>query len=80
MTTQITVRLPDEQVAFLDDEVRAGTAPSRAALVSEALARYERDRRAAREVADMARRGGVPYPDLADIPAAMSRRAVGYDG
>lgn len=80
MSKQITVRLPNEQVAFLDEEVRAGAAPSRAALVSQAIDRFERERRAAREVLDMAARGGDPYPDLAGVPAAVSRKTLDYDG
>lgn len=42
MTTQIAVRLPDDIVAFLDDQVRAGEASSRAALVARALERMRR--------------------------------------
>jgi Arc/MetJ-type ribon-helix-helix transcriptional regulator len=44
MTTQIAVRLPDDLVGFVDDQVRAGSASSRAAVVVRAL---ERDRRRA---------------------------------
>lgn len=42
MTIQIAVRLPDEMVAFLDDSVASGVAPSRAALVASALEREMR--------------------------------------
>ncbi|WP_109471117.1 YlcI/YnfO family protein [Ornithinimicrobium cavernae] len=42
MSTQIAVRLPDEMVAFLDQCVRQGRAPSRAALVAIALEREMR--------------------------------------
>ncbi|WP_424809968.1 hypothetical protein [Rhodococcus sp. 27YEA15] len=42
MSTQIAVRLPDEMVVFLDGEVAAGRASSRADLVARAL---ERERR-----------------------------------
>ncbi|HEX7589938.1 MAG TPA: hypothetical protein VF362_03055 [Demequinaceae bacterium] len=43
MTTQITVRLPDDAVAFIDAQVALGAAASRAALVGRAV---ERERRA----------------------------------
>jgi Arc/MetJ-type ribon-helix-helix transcriptional regulator len=42
MTVQIAVRLPDEIVAFVDEQVSSGAAPSRAAFVARAL---ERERR-----------------------------------
>lgn len=42
MSTQITVRLADDLVAFADAEVTGGTAKSRAAVVTRAL---ERERR-----------------------------------
>jgi Arc/MetJ-type ribon-helix-helix transcriptional regulator len=80
MTVQITIRLPDDLVEFLDAAVREGQAPSRAALVSLALQRLARDLAAAQEVADMAARAGIAYPDLADVPTAVSRMAVDYDG
>jgi Arc/MetJ-type ribon-helix-helix transcriptional regulator len=44
MSIQIAVRLPDEQVAFLDREISQGHATSRAELVSRALRRMERER------------------------------------
>ncbi len=56
MTTQIAVRLPDELVEFLNEEVQAG-ARSRAAVVTEALRRMrhakaeENDVRIYRELA-----------------------------
>jgi Arc/MetJ-type ribon-helix-helix transcriptional regulator len=50
MTTQLSIRLPDDLVSFLDDEVRSG-ADSRAAVIVAAL-RHEQRRRA--EVRDIA--------------------------
>jgi Arc/MetJ-type ribon-helix-helix transcriptional regulator len=47
MTIQIALRLPDDLVAFVDEQVSAGAATSRAAYVTRAL---ERDRR--REAAE----------------------------
>lgn len=42
MSTQIAVRLPDDMVAFLDQSVADGKAPSRAALVASAVEREMR--------------------------------------
>ena len=42
MSTQITVRLPDEMVAFLDRAVASGQASSRAAIVASAVEREMR--------------------------------------
>lgn len=46
MTIQIAVRLPDDIVAFVDEQVNSGAAPSRAAVVARAL-EHERRREAA---------------------------------
>ncbi|MEZ5084952.1 MAG: YlcI/YnfO family protein [Tessaracoccus sp.] len=54
MTMQITVRIPDELVGFLDDEVKADLAPSRAAVVSRALERERRRRVAERDASILA--------------------------
>lgn len=48
MTTQIAVRLPDELVAYVDDLV-AGGGGSRAAVVTRALALYQRQLRAEKD-------------------------------
>jgi Arc/MetJ-type ribon-helix-helix transcriptional regulator len=64
MSTQIAVRLPDAQVAFLDREISQGHAHSRAELVSTALRRMERERVAARDLQVIIAAGGNPYSDL----------------
>jgi Arc/MetJ-type ribon-helix-helix transcriptional regulator len=64
MSTQIAVRLPDAQVAFLDREVSQGRASSRAELVSMALRRMERERVAVRDLEIIIEAGGNPYPEL----------------
>jgi Arc/MetJ-type ribon-helix-helix transcriptional regulator len=46
MTIQIAVRLPDDIVAFVDEQVSSGAASSRAAVVARAL-EHERRREAA---------------------------------
>ncbi len=64
MSTQIAVRLPDAQVAFLDSEVSQGHARSRAELVSKALRRMERERIATRDLELIIASGGNPYSEL----------------
>jgi Arc/MetJ-type ribon-helix-helix transcriptional regulator len=51
MTTQIAVRLPDDLVAFVDEQVRSGVATSRAVVVARALDRERRHERAERDAA-----------------------------
>jgi Arc/MetJ-type ribon-helix-helix transcriptional regulator len=71
MTTQIAVRLPDELVAFLDGEVAAGEAPSRAAVVARALER-ERRRRLAEDDARLLTDAAVgDLDDLASWSASQ---------
>ena len=54
MSTQIAVRLPEELVEFIDRLVADGRAPSRAAVVSQALKRERRRELAARDAAILA--------------------------
>ncbi len=54
MSTQIAVRLPEELVQFIDQLVSDGRAPSRAAVVSQALQRERRRQIAARDAAILA--------------------------
>ena len=72
MSTQIAVRLPDEIVAFLDDEVREQRAPSRAEVVLRALERERRRQIAARDAAILARLGADTDMDsLAGFAAGL---------
>ena len=66
MTTQITVRLPDELVEFADRLVAAGTARSRASVVEAALERELRRQLAVRDAAILA---GSPDADLDALAA-----------
>jgi Arc/MetJ-type ribon-helix-helix transcriptional regulator len=59
MTTQIAVRLPDPVVEFLDREVSAGRASSRAAVVASALEREMRRLLAERDVEILQREGAA---------------------
>jgi Arc/MetJ-type ribon-helix-helix transcriptional regulator len=63
MSTQITVRLPDATVEFLDRLIADGQAPSRASVVERALAREIRREIAARDAAILAGAGAKPGPD-----------------
>lgn len=55
MSTQIAVRLPDDLVAYVDELVRHGDAPSRAAVVARALRHERRKAAAAQDAAILAR-------------------------
>ncbi|GEN80988.1 ribbon-helix-helix domain-containing protein [Actinotalea fermentans] len=65
MSTQIAVRLPDEMVAFLDEAVASGKAPSRAALVASAVEREMRRLLAEHDAEILSRRGAAD--DLDDL-------------
>lgn len=62
MTIQITVRLPDDLVAFVDEEIARGGVTSRADAVAKALVRERRRRTALADVEILKRHGD---PDLA---------------
>jgi Arc/MetJ-type ribon-helix-helix transcriptional regulator len=63
MSTQITVRLPDDIVAFIDAEVASGAAASRASVVMRAVEWKRRRQAAERDASVYARIGDDP--DLA---------------
>ena len=71
MSTQIAVRLPEELVAFIDRLVSDGRAPSRDAVVSQALQRERRRELAARDAAILA---GAAEDDDLDSLAEHSAR------
>jgi Arc/MetJ-type ribon-helix-helix transcriptional regulator len=50
MTTQITIRLPDDAVDYLDEQVRAGRASSRAQAVAREIKRAQRRLRAEQDI------------------------------
>ena len=62
MTTQITVRLPDENVAWLDAEVAAGRFPSRTVGLAKLLTKAQRRQE---DEADMLKILASPDPDEA---------------
>jgi len=74
VSTQIAVRLPDEIVAFIDDEVREQRGRSRAAVVMRALERERRRRLAERDAEILA--AGRSAPNDLDALARRSGRTV----
>lgn len=70
MSKQIAVRLPDDLVAFVDDLVGDGEAPSRAFVVTRALERERRRTVAARDAAILAK------ADADDDMDALARHAA----
>jgi len=64
MSSQIAVRIPDDDLAALDDAVADGRFPNRAAAVREALSRLLRDeRRRSIEEADRRGYGAAPQEE-----------------
>jgi Arc/MetJ-type ribon-helix-helix transcriptional regulator len=72
MTIQIAVRLPDDIVAFVDEQVSSGAATSRAAVVARAL-EHERRRAAAERDAAIYQAAARPhdFDELATWTAAQ---------
>jgi len=71
MTTQITVRLPDDLVAFVDELVAEGAVASRAEIVARALTRERRRQTALADIAILRQRGSDPDLDaIAEHTAA----------
>lgn len=73
MSKQITVRLPDDLVDFMDELVATDKATSRASVVARAMVRERRRELAARDLAILAEHdtGHGEYADLEGLaPAA----------
>lgn len=79
MGTQITIRLSDEQVAFLDEQVSSGLVRSRAELVARSIEHTQRLVAYARDDAVYAERGD--YDDLEGLHTWVqaNRPADGLD-
>ncbi|MDQ6837714.1 MAG: ribbon-helix-helix protein, CopG family [Actinomycetota bacterium] len=72
MSRQLTVRLPDDLVEFIDQRVERGEAASRAAVMAAAVDRERRHEIAARDVAILARSPSRDdLDDLADFAAQV---------
>lgn len=76
MTIQIAVRLPDEIVAFVDEQVSSGAASSRAAVVARAL-EHERRRTAAER--DAAIYASLTEHDLDELATWAASRPMDID-
>jgi len=74
MSKQIAVRLPDDLVDFVDQEVRSGREHSRAGVVTRALERERRRAIAARDAEILARTGADP--ELAGLAEYAAQRPV----
>ncbi|QZA09862.1 antitoxin [Mycolicibacter heraklionensis] len=74
VSTQIAVRVPDDLIAFIDDEVRGQHARSRAAVVLRALERERRRRLAERDAVILAATASAPTE--MDALAGRSARTI----
>ena len=77
MSKQIAVRLPDDVVAFLDEQVSEGRAKSRAAVVGRALERERRREAAARDAEILAR--SEPDADMDSLARHVAGSPVDVD-
>jgi Arc/MetJ-type ribon-helix-helix transcriptional regulator len=77
MSVQIAVRLPDDVVAFVDEQVSSGAAASRAAVVARALNRERRRAAAERDAAVYAT--GTQGDDLDDLAAWATAAPMDLD-
>ncbi len=77
MTVQIAVRLPDDIVAFVDEQVSSGAAPSRAAVVARALERERRRELAEQDAAIYAEHNGTG--DLDELATWAAGRPMDID-
>ena len=77
VTIQIAVRLPDDIVAFVDEQVSSGAASSRAVVVVRAL---EHERRRAAAERDAAIYAAIAQPgDLDDLATWAATRPMDID-
>jgi Arc/MetJ-type ribon-helix-helix transcriptional regulator len=74
MTRQIAVRLPDDVVEFLDEQVRDGEGASRASVVADALNRERRRRTAAKDAAILA--GSGDDADMNSLAKHVARKRL----
>lgn len=78
MKKQITVRLPEDLVEFLD-KVAEDDGGSRAAVITRALSRERRRAAAERDVEILANLGGHPHPDLEGLHAYVAEHLPELD-
>lgn len=66
-STQIAIRLDDEELAALDVEVESGRSANRSDAVRRGIKRLQREHRSRRDeqlIIEIMRRGEALYPDL----------------
>lgn len=78
MSKQITVRLPDDAVDFIDQMVGQGRATSRAGLVARALEHERRRELALRDVSILSR-ADVDGDDLDELARYTARTPLDLD-
>jgi Arc/MetJ-type ribon-helix-helix transcriptional regulator len=79
VSTQIAVRLPDDLLTFIDEEIRAGRAKDRASIVRAGLERMRRQAAQAEEIALITSIQGEPYPDLSGLAEHAARTPLHLD-
>jgi Arc/MetJ-type ribon-helix-helix transcriptional regulator len=80
MSIQIAVRLPDDIVAFVDEQVSSGSATSRAMVVVRALERERRREVAERDAAIYAAAAGNSgNDDLDDLASWATAQPIDLD-
>jgi Arc/MetJ-type ribon-helix-helix transcriptional regulator len=79
-TRQIAVRLPEDVAAFVDAEVAAGRAASRAAVVTQALRRDQRRRAALADIEILKHAADATDVDDLDVLSAhVAHRPLDLD-
>ncbi|MFD4358052.1 ribbon-helix-helix domain-containing protein [Nocardia sp. NPDC058518] len=73
MSSQITVRLPEQTVDWLDSVIAKGGASSRAVIIEQALVRERLRRSAEADAAILAAAQGAPGDDMDDLAAYAAR-------
>lgn len=73
MSTQITVRIPDDLVEFIDEQVTAGAGTSRADLIATLIRRQKARTRALADLEIIREHDGAPYPDLIGLTGLAHR-------
>lgn len=79
MSTQITIRIPDDLAEFVDRQVSEGKVSSRAEAVTRALALHRQRDEALQDLEVIKAFDGAPYPDLAGLADASATADVDLD-
>lgn len=79
MTKQLSIQLPDDLVAFLDEQKESGQAKSRNATIAKALRRERRRALAERDAAIYAAHRGDDPDDLGALARYASKTKLDVD-